>query len=90
MDVIRRTAPTCLIGLTGAGRLFCAESLRLMGQHNERPIIMPMSNPTSKMECTHEEAQQACGGRAIFACGSPQGTVQVAGRTCTPSQANNM
>lgn len=62
-----------------------------MSQGVERPIIMPMSNPTSKMECTHEEAQEACEGRAIFACGSPQQDYTLAdGSVCAANQANNM
>jgi malic enzyme len=57
--------PNILIGLAGAGKLFKEEVLTLMGQYNERPIIMPMSNPTHKMECNAEEAQRATGDFAI-------------------------
>ena len=53
--------PTVLIGLAGAGKLFTEEVLQLMGQHNERPVIMPMSNPTHRMECNAREAQAATG-----------------------------
>ena len=91
IDVVRRTKPTALIGLSGAGRLFNREVLQLMGKFNTRPIIMPMSNPTNKMECTHEEAQEATDGRAIFACGSPQDDVTMPnGKVCAASQANNL
>ncbi|PSC74934.1 malic enzyme [Micractinium conductrix] len=90
IDVVRRVKPTALIGLAGAGRLFTPDALKLMAQYNERPIIMPMSNPTSKMECTHAEAQKYCQGRAIFASGSPQPDVEVDGKKCAASQANNM
>ncbi|KAL4857038.1 NAD-dependent malic enzyme 2 [Chlorella vulgaris] len=90
IDVVRRVKPTALIGLAGAGRLFTPDVLKLMAQYSERPIIMPMSNPTSRMECTHEEAQLHCEGRAIFASGSPQEDVQFGDKTCAASQANNM
>lgn len=53
--------PTGIIGLSGAGRLFTENVLRLMGEHHEQPIIMPMSNPTHRMECTAEDAQRMTG-----------------------------
>jgi malate dehydrogenase (decarboxylating) len=94
VDVLRRTKPTALIGLAGAGRLFTDEALNLMASFNQRPIIFPMSNPTSKMECTFAEAMEATEGRAIFACGSPQEDVEAltphGKQHCSASQANNM
>ena len=59
--------PAVLIGLAGAGRLFKPEVLRVMGDCNKAPIIFPMSNPTSKMECTAEDAQQQTGARRWLA-----------------------
>lgn len=81
-----------LIGLAGCGRLFTEEVLTTVSTHcqHQQPIIMPMSNPTAKMECTAEEAQMYTGGRAIFASGSPQDDVEYDGQTIASSQANNM
>jgi malate dehydrogenase (decarboxylating) len=94
VDVVRRTKPTVLIGLSGAGRLFTSEILELMAENNERPIIFPMSNPTSKMEATFAETMEATKGTAIFASGSPQEDIESLGpngRThWSASQANNM
>ena len=81
-----------LIGLAGCGRLFTPEILTTVGENctHQRPIIMPMSNPTVKMECTAEQAQQFTKGRAIFASGSPQDDVTYEGKLIASSQANNM
>lgn len=53
---VRQVRPNTLIGLSGAGRLFTPSILHLMGQSSSRPIIFPMSNPTSQMECTAYDA----------------------------------
>ncbi|KAK9842247.1 hypothetical protein WJX81_002558 [Elliptochloris bilobata] len=89
-EVVKHGKPTGLIGLSGAGRLFTENVLRAMGEINEQPIIMPMSNPTHRMECTAEDAQRMTGGRAIFASGSPQPDVEVEDRVIASCQANNL
>ena len=63
---LEQAKPTGLIGLSGAGRLFTEKVLRLMGEHHEQPIIMPMSNPTHRMECTAEDAQRMTGAPVLW------------------------
>lgn len=83
--------PNLLLGLSTIYNLFDETVLRNMGKVNERPIIMPMSNPTSKCECTPEEAYRYTDGRAVVATGSPFDPVTMPdGKVFIPSQCNNM
>lgn len=88
-DAIHGLRPTALIGVTGQPRLFTAEVLQAMAEVNERPLVFALSNPTSRAECTAEEAYRHTGGRAIFSSGSPCTPVEVDGRRFAPSQTNN-
>jgi malate dehydrogenase (oxaloacetate-decarboxylating)(NADP+) len=69
--------------------MFTQPVLQTMAQLNERPIVFSLSNPTSKSECTAEEAYGWTEGRAIFASGSPFEPVTVKGQTFIPAQGNN-
>ena len=55
-EAIRELRPTALVGVSTIGKAFDEEVVRMMCEYNERPIIFPLSNPTSKSECTFEEA----------------------------------
>ena len=91
LEVVEATQPTCLLGLAAQPDIFTEEVVRTAGELCAAPIIMPMSNPTSKAECTPEQAYSWTGGRAIVATGSPFAPVTLDdGRTMIPSQCNNM
>ena len=87
--VIEDFKPTALIGASGKGGLFTESVLRAMARLNERPIVFALSNPTSKAECTAEQAYAWTEGRAVFASGSPFNPVRLGGRVYAPGQGNN-
>ena len=90
LSVIRAVKPTILIGATANAGTFTQEMLESMASGVERPIVLPLSNPTSKAECTAEEAIGWTGGRAIVATGSPFADVEHAGKRHVIGQANNV
>jgi malic enzyme len=88
--IIEAFRPTVLIGTTGTPGEFTPAAIRAMAKHCERPLIFPLSNPTSKTECTPTEALQNSDGRALVATGSPFEPVLFNGRKHVIGQCNNV
>ena len=89
-EAVRSVKATGLIGTSTIAKAFTMDVVQAMAANTARPIIFPFSNPTSKSECTAEEACEWSNGTAIFAAGSPFPAFEYEGRTITPSQGNNV
>jgi malate dehydrogenase (oxaloacetate-decarboxylating) len=87
---VRRVRPAALIGVCGQPGAFTEEAVREMARHQERPVLLPLSNPTSRSEAVPGELLAWTDGRALVATGSPFAPVCHGGRTYPVSQCNNV
>ncbi|ELA9811947.1 TPA: NAD-dependent malic enzyme [Vibrio parahaemolyticus] len=89
LDVMRNAKPTVLIGVSGAPGLFSQEVIEEMHKHCKRPIVFPLSNPTSRVEATPNDIIRWTNGEALVATGSPFDPVVHEGRPYPIAQCNN-
>jgi malate dehydrogenase (oxaloacetate-decarboxylating)(NADP+) len=89
LGAVKALKPTAIIGVGATPGMFTREVIEETSRQNERPIVFALSNPTSKAECTAEQAYAWSGGKALFASGSPFDPVTYDGRRFVPRQGNN-
>ncbi len=89
-QVVGQVHPTIMIGLSTVKGAFSEEIVRDMAAHVDRPIIFPLSNPTSHSEATAEDLIEWTDGKALVASGSPFDAVEHGGRTIPIGQCNNV
>lgn len=89
LDTVRGARATVLVGVSGQPKTFTEEVVRLMSEHAARPIIFPLSNPTSRIEATPADLLAWSQGKALVATGSPFSPVEYDGRSYPIAQCNN-
>jgi malate dehydrogenase (oxaloacetate-decarboxylating) len=89
LDVVRNTKPTVLIGVSAQPGAFTEEAVREMAKHTDRPVIFPLSNPTSRAEATPADLLKWTDGRALIGSGSPFDPVEINGKSIHITQTNN-
>lgn len=89
LDVVRNAKPSVLIGVSGQPGAFTEQAVREMAKHAARPVIFPLSNPTSRSEATPQELMNWTEGRVLIGTGSPFEPVNVGGKKVRITQTNN-
>ncbi len=89
LDVVRNAKPSVLIGVSGQAGAFTEQAVREMAKHTARPVIFPLSNPTSRSEATPQDLMDWTEGRALIGTGSPFEPVNVGGKKVRIAQTNN-
>jgi malate dehydrogenase (oxaloacetate-decarboxylating) len=89
LDVVRNAKPTVLIGVSGQAGAFSEDVIRAIAKNTERPIIFPLSNPTSRCEATPQQVLDWSEGRALVGTGSPFGPARFNGKEVHIDQTNN-
>ena len=89
LNTVKQAKPTVLVGVSGQPNVFNQEIVELMSSFTERPIILPLSNPTSKCEALPEDLINWTDGKAIVATGSPFKPVEQKGKQYPIAQCNN-
>jgi malate dehydrogenase (oxaloacetate-decarboxylating) len=89
LDVVRNAKPSVLIGVSGQTGAFTPDAVREMAKHTARPVIFPLSNPTSRSEATPQDLMDWTEGRALIGTGSPFEPVNLNGKKVKIAQTNN-
>lgn len=89
LEVVKNAKPTIIIGVSGQPGLFTEEVIKEMAIHTEQPVVLPLSNPTSRVEATPQDVLTWTEGKAIVATGSPFAPVELNGKTHEIAQCNN-
>jgi malate dehydrogenase (oxaloacetate-decarboxylating) len=89
LDVVLNAKPTVLIGVSGIAGAFTEAAVRAMAESVDRPVIFPLSNPTSRSEATAEQIVTWTDGRALIGSGSPFAPVAWKGKSIPINQTNN-
>lgn len=90
LEQVKEFKPTAIVGVSTATGAFNEQVCKEMAKLNKRPLIMPLSNPTSRSECTAEQAYGWTDGKCLFSSGSPMPMLEVNGKMIDPAQGNNV